>query len=97
MAQHISIERIDENGKLLQRSNIEFAGYINLLHSVKNYENKYPLLAYIDPYGDTYLNILQRPIFIEELKQFNNDNRRDNIQELLAFIKNTGIHEYIRV
>src|SRR3989338_5207545 len=96
MAQHIGLERIDENGKLLERSNINFADFINILYKIENYKDKYPLLSYVDPYGDTFLNLLQRPDFVDELKRFINDNDLGDQQELITFISKIDVHQYIR-
>ena len=96
MTQHIGIQRIDEHGKLLERSDINFADVVNMLYKLKDYKENYPLLAYVDPYGDTYLNILQRPDFVEELKRFSRDNNFGDTKELADFISKTGVREYIK-
>ncbi len=96
MAQHIGLTRIDERGKILERSEVNFADFINVLYKLKKFEDKYPLISYIDPYGDTYFNIRQRSDLVEELKRFSLDNNLGDIEQLITFISKTGIHEYIK-
>ena len=85
---------MNERGERLTRSEINFADFMVELYKMDDYKSKFPLMAYVDPYGDTYLNILQRPDFIEELKRFNFNETTTN--ELIKFIESADIHEYIR-
>ena|SRR2546426_705610 len=92
--QHIGVEKIDENGKTLERSEINFADFMVELYNIEDYKSQFPMMAYVDPYGDTYLNLLQRPVFVEELQRFNFD--KSVIEQVVKFIESAYIHEYIK-
>jgi hypothetical protein len=96
MVQNISIERVDEQGKTLAQSGVNFATIINRFETITDWKIKYPLLSKIDPYGDTYLNILQRPDFVLELLRFSKEQQFEISKELTSFISDTGVHQYIK-
>ena|SRR5258708_304320 len=92
--QHIGIEKINERGETLQRSDVNFVDIIVNLYKVNDYKEKFPLLSYIDPYGDTYFNMLQKQDLIRELENFNFDKNLTN--KVINFIKNAKDLEYIK-
>ncbi len=92
--QHIGIEKINELGITLQRSEVNFCDFMVELYKIKDYKIKFPLLSYIDPYGDTYFNELQKPDLIRELESFKFD--KNLIEEVVNFIKVAKDLEYIK-
>ncbi len=92
--QHIGIRKINEDGETLKVSGINFADFMGELYKIKDYKSKFPLLSYIDPYGDTYFNDLQKPDLITELQRFNINQNLKN--EMINFIKNADDLEYIK-
>lgn len=67
MSQSILLVWQDERGKEIDSCN-DVNGNFALALWVANKE-KTTCLQYIDPYGDTYFNVIQIPILIEELKE----------------------------
>lgn len=88
------VERIDEFGNTLARSKFHFDNIIALIKEASKNKSEYPLAYYIDPYGNTYFNRLQIPDLLNEIKKIALEINI-SVDELIAFIERTGIHEYI--
>jgi hypothetical protein len=102
MGQNIGIRKIDERGKVLEESDINFVDIKLALFEIRSYTNfqkQYPWISTIDDYGDTYFNILQRPIVIEEFKRAIKEVKEDEIKKivvrLISFIEGADTHQYI--
>lgn len=89
--QHIALNLVDEKGKLIERSIVNFADIMFVLFGLENYEKKFPWLSKIDPYGYTYCNIYQTPIVIKELENLKKEKIAGNlikeINETIEFLK----------
>ncbi|HBE84100.1 MAG TPA: hypothetical protein PLN05_15120 [Pyrinomonadaceae bacterium] len=58
-------------------------------------------LQYIDPYGDTTFNMLQKPILLNEvlaLEPLCDLSEREHLHKIIAFLKKhvDGIHTYVK-
>lgn len=89
MAQHIGIEFLDKNGKDLAYSNQNFALIYHFVEGIKEFEIKYPLIAAIDPYGDTKYWGQDLEKLVVELENLRSDNvkLKSEIDQLVAKIK----------
>ncbi len=98
MAQNIGILLIDESGKTIEGSALNFAGAQQRLVALAEYEDKFPLLSGIDEYGDTYFNAVQRPRVVQELEKLKSDfpDLKDLITKVVSLIEQAGVHEYIK-
>lgn len=99
MAQHIGCQIVNENGKIIKESNLNFAAINQILWDVDEEKKKYQWLLTIDEYGDTVFNYLQTPIIIAELEKLINEVSQEykhQINEFIEFIKSIGNHEYIK-
>jgi|ERR1700687_1954342 len=72
--QNTKLYQTDERGKILERSNINFAPVISALLQLKDSKTRFPCLSGIDPYGDTYVNVHQVSDVIKELEQLKNES-----------------------
>ena len=90
MAQHIGCQLVDENGKIIKESNLNFAQLNLILWDADKKKEKYQWLHTIDEYGDTVFNHLQTPIIIEELNKLKDEVDIENqqlIERFISFIK----------
>jgi hypothetical protein len=86
MAQHIGCGIVDEEGELLNHSNINFNIIYGYLWTIDPKKEKYPWLISIDEYGDTIFNWKQFPYLISELKNSLNNNNLEKPKEILELI-----------
>ena len=100
MAQHIGIEKMNESGETLIECEVNFAEVINASTEKLKAGEKYRLLAYIDPYGNTYFNRLQLPDLISELLSLSSSLKSGklaaNIEKVISFIKEIDVHQYLK-
>lgn len=96
MTQLISIFLEDENGKIIEKSEINFAGIINEAWEIKNFKKDYPWISSIDPYGNTIINIHQAHYLIEELIKINRYLKKNDIDNAIEFIKKIDQHLYVK-
>lgn len=103
MPQHIGCHIVDEVGKLIKDSNLNFAPIYFMLWRIDKKQKKYRWLHTIDPYGDTVFNALQIPIVISELEDLLSevDQKEHDLMRLvnifLDFIKSaTSVHTYVK-
>jgi hypothetical protein len=103
MAQHIGCQIVDEFGKVIKDSNLNFAPIYFMLWKIDKKQKQYLWLHTIDPYGDTVFNTLQIPIIISELEDLLNevDQKEQDlirlVDEFLDFIKSAiSVHTYIK-
>lgn len=97
--QHIALNLINEKGELVQKSEINFADILLFLFRQENFENRFPWLSTIDPYGLTIFNQLQIKNITKELEmlQIISENKlKSLIQESSNFIKRSGDLEFIK-
>lgn len=96
---NISMIIEDENGELIESSEINYAN-IDCLLPGKDVSTKYPWLQTIDPYGDTTFNGLQTKNVISELKKLAEENKNEEvlINETISFISKIdyGSHVYVK-
>lgn len=89
--QHIGICLVNERHDARERAEVNFATVGNVFENIKEFEQKYPFLAGIDPYGDTYFNVHQAPKVIEELENLKNEEMAKpalkEIAETIEFLK----------
>ena len=80
----------DENRK-------EIFGLPNEFNSIYLNDNRYKLLKYIDPYGDTFFNNLQMADLIDDLNQLKQLDNNSLIDEIigLAHKCEDSIHTYL--
>lgn len=99
MAQHIGCIKQDENGVLIEDSDLNFAIINELLWELDSKKEKYPWLLTIPPYADATFNDLQRPYIVAELKKLSFEVNSDLIpiiDSLIAFIESVNSpHIYI--
>ncbi len=97
--QNINLRLGDELGKILEESGINFAPVVGSLRKGDDYQNKYPFLSGIDPYGLTYFNVHQTPYVIKELQMFKDEDVASQVQnEILGtieFLNKVYQHVYI--
>jgi RecA-family ATPase len=100
MAQHVAIKKIDERGNLMEDCNINFAEVINVLYKQQHFQEEYPWLSTIDPYGNTIINRIQVPFVVKELRKLQekiqNSEFSSKIKNLTNFLNTVGIHEYAK-
>ena len=96
--QNMKIWLIDEMGKTIAESNINFVPVISVLWKINDSKQTYPFLAGIDPYGLTYFNVHQAPIVIAELEKLNQEEIATTIsQEItdtIEFLKKVEQHTF---
>jgi hypothetical protein len=89
MAQHIGCAIVDEEGVILNHSEINFKVVFIFLWTVDPKNEKYPWLISIDDNGDTTFNWKQFPYLLSELKTIANDQNLKipkEISELITYI-----------
>ena len=98
MSQFINIVKIDENGHVLAKCDVNFAELQVEFREIPQYVSHHPMLFGIDEYGDTYFNRLQVPLLTSELERLtaSHPKLRDQISELVAFARSVGVHEYLK-
>lgn len=98
--QHIGVSIIDEEGKVLQKSEINFVDIVLYLSQNELRKSEYPWLWGIDPYGNTIFNMYQIPHLSEELKKvlvtIQDSNLEKSIQSSLQFFESLDHHEYLK-
>ncbi|MFA6250510.1 MAG: hypothetical protein WC686_03335 [Candidatus Shapirobacteria bacterium] len=98
----MNIQKIDEKGKVLEECLVDFGIVLNTLYEVENCKLLFPLLCYIDIYGDTYFNRLQNPDLVDQfswLKTMMPDKAiKDKIDKIVNFIVfgSKEVHLYIK-
>lgn len=101
MAQQISIQRVSECEKVLNEVDINVAPIVNALWEIKDFKKEFPWLSSIDPYGNTYVNQLQKQHYIEELSRLaltpQGSYVTDLIGKLNLYLTETEIHQYIKL
>ena len=81
--QHIGIWLVGEQQTIIEKSDINFAPVVRAVWAVKEYEKQYPFLVGVDPYGDTYFNVHQAPVVIEELEKLKHEaSSKDALKEI---------------
>ena len=97
--QNIEINLENENGQIVEKSNINFSDIIEALWKHGN-EKEYPWLWTIDPYGHTIFNVHQVPKITEELNNLSlkvkDKNTLEELKEIVNFMKKTEQHLYIK-
>ena len=73
---------VDERDTIIKESPINFSDVLLVLDEVPNLWQTYPLLAGIDPYGDTIFNRLQVEHLIVELRVLRGIIKDENVSEL---------------
>jgi hypothetical protein len=98
--QHIGLQLENENGGLIDRSDLNLAPIVQFLYDRAKKEH-YPWLWSIDPYGYTIFNLYQVPHVLEELKQLSqetsNTDLQTEIRKSIDFIAKISQHTYIRL
>lgn len=98
--QHIGISLMDERCNIVEKTNINFAIVANEFWEIKNCEQKYPFLAGVDPYGDTYFNVRQIIKVIQELKELKQENLQETtiieISNTIEFLKKVEQHTFAK-
>jgi hypothetical protein len=96
--QHIGLRLEDENGKLIEQSDINFVDIVNVF---SDNQETYPWLYGIDPYGITVFNLYQIPYVIVELKQLSSEvedvGLKTVINKAIDFISKTEQHTYTKL
>lgn len=69
MAQHIGCIKQDENGVLIEDSDLNFATINEVLWKLDPKKEVYPWLLTIPPFADATFNELQIPYLVSELKK----------------------------
>lgn len=100
MAQHIGIQKIDENGLIRESCKLNFAVVINFLKKINGSNEQYPLLASIDPYGDTILNKNQLSLLMTELVRLQAESKEEikkhNVDAMMHFFNQLDTNQYIK-
>ena len=86
MAQHIGLAIQDEQGIVLERSELNFAELLNLIETFKQFDTLYPTTASIDPYADTLLDSHKVEFLIAELEQASNRQSEKKFTDSVAAI-----------
>lgn len=96
--QHIGISLINEMYDIIESAEINFATVANIFWDIKECEQRYPFLAGIDPYGNTYFNVHQAPKVIEELENLKQEKSAEPaLKEIIAtieFLKKVEQHTF---
>ena len=96
--QHIGLRLEDENGKLIEQSDINF---VDIVKAFNDNKETYPWLYGIDPYGNTVFNLHQIPHVIAELKQLSSEVEDKDLKTLISkaidFISKTEQHTYTKL
>jgi hypothetical protein len=97
-SQLVQIELIDEKGRLIERSDINFMIILDNLYQKKEYKKQYPLLSTIDYNGLTVFNYMQVPLVVKELQHLSkrNDSITKEISERVINFMNK-IHEHVHL
>ena len=93
--QHIGIQLNDENGQVIETSTVNFAEIMDSILKDADFKSKYPLVATIDPYGDTVFNVLQIPVVVKELESLPNSNE-STVKDVISFLSKSAAHLYIK-
>ncbi len=100
MSQNISCVLVDENGKRLESSKLNFSYVKYELYQMPDFKERFPWLSTIDDYQDTTFNTLQVPMVIKELKVLykvtKDEELRVLIKSFVIFLKGVSIHEYVK-
>lgn len=95
MSQLINMVKIGEQDEMdeklvLEKSEVNFSNISAYVYSIKGWEEKYPWLSSVDPYGTTWINSLQGPKVIQELKSLlknvQNSNLKKEIENVIHFL-----------
>jgi hypothetical protein len=97
MAQHIGLQREDEDGNVL--AHYASAGIPVQIVDLAPLNSA--CVGFIDSYGDTVFNQLQLPVLIGELEQMIKVCADAQLRELFAFVitflvESKGVHQYVR-
>lgn len=100
MAQHIGLVEIDETGKVVKRSDANFALVNKALTSLDDWRDRFPWLSKIDEYGDTTFNYLQLPNVLNEIDmlkdEITSEEAKEEIKKTKDFIGSARVHKYIK-
>ncbi|PIR86674.1 MAG: hypothetical protein COU11_04145 [Candidatus Harrisonbacteria bacterium CG10_big_fil_rev_8_21_14_0_10_49_15] len=98
--QQITVKKTDENGETIQGTDINFVEVLLGLRKVPSFANEYPWLSSVDPYGDTLINQVQKPLFLAELKKLephvSEEESKEQLRKTIALIEGAEVHEYIK-
>ncbi len=101
MAQQISIQRVTESEEILCHFDINVAEIVNMLWQIQDFKEEFPWLSTIDPYGNTSINLLQKPYFAQELSRFAQTTQGSKVIELIEKFKiiltETEMHQYVKL
>ena len=91
---------MDERGNYLEICDVN-GNFLNiLLFEIRDYKKHYPLLSYINPWGNTYYNELQVKDLIIELEILKSEKFMkkylSDIDKLILFAKNVTTHRYLK-
>lgn len=90
MAQHIGLSKIDKSGRTIDNSPINFAEIINILWTIPDFKNNFPMLSEVDPYSNTILDKTQTKSLINDLNKLSlntkNKNLKNTVKEIKEFI-----------
>ncbi len=98
MAQHIGVVKIDEAGSVIEKSDVNFAEVVNVLHEMDNFSTDYPWIATIDPYGSTVFNSTQVSLVRKELEKILIEAPKlgELVGKLISILEKIGMHQYIK-
>ncbi len=98
--QHVDVLRLDESGRILEHAEINFARVLNILYKIDDYQNQYPWIATIDPYGNTVVSSMQAQLVIDDLNKLQRDQQDPSLKEvigkLIIVLESIDVHEYIK-
>ncbi len=100
ISQNISCVLVDENGKKLESSKLNFSYIKYELYKMADFKDRFPWLSTIDDYQDTTFNTLQIPWVIRELKGLYGVTEDEELKALIKafvrFLRRVSIHEYVK-
>lgn len=92
----------DENGKTIDSFQDDYK-LVGIIHQTLSESelSKTHCLQYIDPYGDTTFNMLQKPVLVRELRSLQSkcdSETRDYLQPIIGFLirHEHEFHTYVK-
>lgn len=87
--QNITVVYQDEEGKVLEQLPINFVDVFSAMPGTyEENKGKFPWAFSINPYGDTYFNVLQWPYLVEELSRLKDIVTNKNAKNIIVGIIN---------
>ena len=98
--QHIGIRLENENGGVLEESNLNAASLVDELWKREDYKVQFPIMSGIDPYGDTVFNVHQVSSLLDEIQKLHSNVSDAMLQKLLSnmiqLLSKAEQHDYVR-